>query len=47
MEDYVGQMTWFLPQTHGTERKTVREKGEDIERELDMSTKCHVIWILI
>lgn len=47
MENSIGQMTWFLPQIHRMKSKKVRGKGEDTERELDISAKCHVIWILI
>lgn len=45
MENSIGQMTWFLPQIHGMKSKKVTGKGEDTERELDISAKCHIIWI--
>ena len=47
MENSIGQMTWFLPRIHRMKRKKVRGKGEDTERELDVSPNCQVIGILI
>lgn len=41
MGNPIGQMTCFLPQIKMHEKK-VGVKGEEIERELDISTKCDV-----